>query len=108
MAKTTLLDTMHHAAKAWCIFACYHSAAVDSGTKRTKGGYFLTYDRYLSVMSVLKGVHRMTQEEAAAETQYQLARSVYIGLCGDRVITNIQFTPLREGRHLLARLPPGR
>ena len=40
----------------------------------------------------------MTQEQATAETRYQLARSIYIGLYRNRVITNIQFTPLREGR----------
>ena len=45
----------------------------------------------------------MTQEQATAETRYQLARSIYIGLYRNRVITNIQFTPLREGR-LLRRL----
>ena len=36
----------------------------------------------------------MTQEQTAAETQYQLARCIYMGLCRDRVITNTELNLL--------------
>lgn len=42
--NTALLDTMRHAAKAWCIFAYYHSAAMDSGA--ISSGTFKTLTAY--------------------------------------------------------------